>query len=278
MVKIGLMEVSFMMLIMCLSFSCAMDLTSEQCVKRYFTDILPKAKMSDMGHYCDAVPIECRGKLLLHMHQDLLMLHRVALCLPQEIQKYVVSYIFADNIVDQNKIELAAEKFLKKPIIKAFVLYQEIKNSIREHESVVPLFIMSKTKRNDFFHKMHAWYSNVLDPIITIQEQQKIYALDADEQQYFIGKEVTRISDKPTGPVSRHDCGMCLFYSCCAGTSCCAGATGITCAAGGTKLFCNPCVMLSLFGVSYGSMALLCGFGCGGGVLRILNNMEKVIL
>ena len=163
--------------------------TSKKEVQVYLHEALPKITLSDLGReYCQ-LSKDCRTRIINHMSGELLLLHRVVLWLPKDVQKCVIKYMFEGD-------EAAVKMFRKdKPMLEAFQLYQTIKKNIGKNKRIAPLYKMSQEKRDDVFDKLNPWYSFYMNPILSIEEQQAIYSLGEDEQQYFRNREVRVVSE-----------------------------------------------------------------------------------
>jgi len=156
---------------------------------------------------------------------NLVLLHRAAIWLPPEVQHKIFMYMFENmfgnkkikhikddkEIVAENSeeetnliqkmeecnrrrekiIDLAAQKFYQEPIGKMLILCNEIKNNIRECDSVAFVFIMSEQERNDFYRELNPFYSSIINPVLSIEEQKAIHELDEEKQSYFIGRQVS---------------------------------------------------------------------------------------
>jgi hypothetical protein len=247
--------------------------TSQKYVKDYFRKTLPVLKLSKIGKSYSELPLDCRGKVLCTMSDELSTLHRITLWLPKEIQKHIFGYMFQRDIIlahaedseekrkkirheieqEEEKFNEALEKFCNKSIIKSFKIYQEMREKVKKHDSIVPLFVMPKERRAFILNTLKPWYAAYMPLLLGSDEQQEIDELNKDERQYFIGTEVAPF-DKETYKVISN-----LFW------------VSIMCGIGVGAGICLPPVCIeSLFCCSNKYTCLAVELGSGGGCLGCL--------
>jgi hypothetical protein len=214
----------YIVILCLLSFSVlyTMDLVSlldknlNQESEIYFSKRFPSIKFSEIGQYYDQLPLDCRGKVILRMSENVLILHCVVMWLPQEIQRHIITYMFGGYKVaiqlkgdedqteeDQhniekikiynNKVDIAVEKFCeKKRLSKSVKLFYDIKRVIREDQPIAPMYAMNKADRNVLLAKLNVWYEDVVDPFMNTEEREWVDELSEDERVYFTNKSINK--------------------------------------------------------------------------------------
>jgi hypothetical protein len=190
------------------------DLNQES--KTYFEKTLPSIKFSEIGEHYHKLPLDCRGKVILRMSDNVLTFHRVVMWLPQELQKHIVSYMFGDykaemllkdgeepteedaqkieNIKKYNKkVDAAIEKFCKKKRLnKSVQLFYDIKQMIRKDDPIAPIYVMNKIERSSILNELNPWYGIVADQFMNTEELQWVDELSEDERIYFANKSINK--------------------------------------------------------------------------------------
>lgn len=179
------------------------NLTQES--KIYFEEIFPSIKLSKIGTHYENLSPDCRGKVILHMSENTLALHRLALWLPKEVQKHILVYMFGGY--QNDKVDAAVEKFYKKKIGKGVRLLYKIKQAIREEEAIAQIFVMNKDERDIFLGRLTPWYSAVADQFMNEEERLWVDELSEDERIYFKEKAINRCPNR-----FNHGCILCVSY------------------------------------------------------------------
>jgi hypothetical protein len=141
------------------------------------------------------------------------------------------------------------ESFYSKPAIEAFQLYRSIKKTVG-NKLIAPLYKMKQKKRDDILSKIASWHADYINPVISIEEQQKIHAFDDNVQQYFSGKELRVVS---ADEYSKYQCTF-MVVGAWNTLGCGAGAliSLFSCCLGGTKCACAPSILGLSLGIPIG--------------------------
>jgi hypothetical protein len=230
--------------------------------KTYFEEIFPSIKLSKIGKYYETLSPDCRGKVILHMSENTLALHRLAMWLPKEVQKHILVYMFGGY--QNNKIDLAVERFCSMPIGQAVQLLYDIKQAIREEEPIAPLYVLDTDEQYLFLSRLTPWYSAITNQFMDVEERQWVDELSEDERIYFKDKVIHKC------PKSfNHHCILCM-----------SGMAGL-CLASTVTFFCGMgalCCGMNSKSVPWcmvGIYAGGCVGGCATGACCLYRNQTK---
>jgi hypothetical protein len=269
-------------------------------LQKYFQETIPSSKFSEIGKGYNNLPLKLRGRVILHMSDELRMLHRISLYLPCELQKkilvlYMGGYkptlqiegaILTEEEEKEiaklqqynHKIDQAIEKFCEeKFLVKAVELHYKIRKNIRESDSIAPLFVMKKKERIIFLHTLNPEVDTFVqkfinfDSVMSIETQKAIHTMDEDVREYFKGKDV-RIINTRVGQSREYIFGGLLAIP----------VSGllesIACCTGGIEAGCSSCVLGTVLGLIPSIGCILCMVGLCRECAIQKDNSNKVTL
>ncbi len=228
----------------------------------YFEEIFPSIKLSKIGKYYENLSPDCRGKVILRMSENALALHRLAMWLPQEVQRHILVYMFGGY--QNDKVDLAVERFCSTPIGEAVQVLYDIKQAIREEEPIAPLYVLDTDEQYIFLNRLTPWYSAITNQFMDVEERQWVDELNEDERVYFKDKVIHKCPKK-----YNHICILCM--ACMAGL-CLASTVTFFCGLG--SLCCgmnSKSVPWCMGGIYAGG----CLGGCGIGACCLYRNETK---
>ena len=158
-----------------------------------------------------------------------------------------------------NEHQQAMEKFCKKTLYKAFLLYDEIKKSLQDsNKEIGPLFVLPRNDREIVLKVLNPLHYSY--PIINQFDYEKICSQD-QLREYVVGKEVfvvrIPIRECPEGTPTT---GRCRDISSIAGIVCCLmGVTSLV--GGGAGLMCGKLLSICCCAGS-NSVFPCCSFCC----------------
>ena len=245
---------------------------SQQRITDCFYKTLPALKLSEIGkHYC-SLSMDCRNKIISHMSDELLMLHRIALWLPCDIQKEIFNSMLED---DAEAMDLF---YNKKPVLEAFQLYHVIKNSIKTHESITRLYKMPQKNRDFVLRKLSPWYSPYVRTVIGIEEEFEINKLDKDSRQYLVGTKAILLDDDEADVLKCKKCGVIVVGGCYTWGTIAGGMLSVISCMQGVQFACTPIALKVSFGVASSLTPMLFLFGICGGMARICIHAKSITL
>jgi hypothetical protein len=179
---------------------------------------------------------ENKRTLVRHLYPRLFLLQQT-ISIPHEIWGEIYTKMVEVMFEGDKKFE---ECFYNKPVAEALQLYHMIKKNVGD-KPIAPLYKMNQETRDIIFSQLHPWYADYVNPVMSIQEQQIIYALDANVRQYFLGKDVRVISVDETTSYG-------FTFVVCGVANATAYGIGtlmqlLSCCIGGTKLACSPFIL-----------------------------------
>ena len=209
--------------------------------------------------------------------------------LPKVLRQKIIAYML-------NEHQQAMEKFCKKTLYKAFLLYDEIKKSLQDsNKEIGPLFALPKNDRKvalKVLNPLHYSY-----PIINQFDYEKICSQD-QLREYVVGKEVfvvrIPIRECPEGTPTT---GRCRDISSIAGIVCClmgvtslvGGGAGVMigktlgecCCAGKASPFIGGCCCILKnpvlqLGLPMGAICSACTCAFGHSVLETEKEIQKI--
>lgn len=242
----------------------------EEKVKEYFTETLPELKLTKICKTYCVLSENCRNKMIVRMSDNLLLLHRVALWLPKDVQRHIVVQMFGGD-------RETAKIFYKDKIEPAFAKYQKIISSVKDSNmSINSLYKMSPHDLDVALNKIDPWYGSYFNPIMSIEEQKQIHE-DIIIRPYFEGKDVIILPEE-----EEHFC-TCRRMSAIAGGSTAAGAAtaggifSVGACVGGQACICETSFLALVLGFSLGIIPCVgCTLATVVGMSTLASNAKKV--
>jgi len=198
----------------------------------------------------DTMVLENKQALVCHLSSKLFLLQQ-SISVPREIWGEIYTKMVDVMFEGDEEFE---NSFYSKPTAEALELYHAITKKVGRDKPIAPLFKMEQKDRDEFFNllgEVNTWYGDYVDPVISIEKQQKIYNLDPILQRYFSAKNVRVLS---YAEMDRYNKGQGTVL----GGNFVHVANGISwsvlCCLGGVEAACSSGILASA--------GAICGIGC----------------
>ena len=160
-------------------------------IRYYFDETLPQVKLFTLRDTYCTLSQNIRSKLVDCMSPELKLLYEIALCFPEEIQKYIYSKMLNGDVKEEGMNIF----YNKKSILESFEIYQTIVIKIGIDRPIAPLYTLTTQELPDVLEKIKQLDQNYFDMVMSKEDHKIIQSMKKDIQQYFVGYNACVLSD-----------------------------------------------------------------------------------
>jgi len=144
-------------------------------VRDYFDKVLPTVKISELNKAYFKVPEDSRFELLCCMSDDLLLLNRIAIMLPEEVQKYIYQHLLSGN-------DSMSARFYDEQVLEAFDLTRGMVKVVGLHKPLDSLYVVEPVERLLLLEQINRCKNSYI-PVVPDPERKNIEHM----RRYFTG-------------------------------------------------------------------------------------------